>query len=129
MITRQLLLCWGSGHKKFETVEVVDIERRKYIINTSLPGFSGQYGKTLHSCAAFSLAYGLENTCTHSCNISPYCPLNQVIRYIYDRSFTIINRLGSHIHITTSHVTKTVYRYIFFSVIFSHIHVHINSKC
>ena len=28
-----------------------------YVIMNTLPGFSGQYGETLHSCAVFSLAY------------------------------------------------------------------------
>ena len=57
MIARQLVLCWGSGHK------VCDGRRGLYCENAVhnkhlITWFSGQYGETLHSCAAFSLAYG-----------------------------------------------------------------------
>ena len=57
------------------TVGVANIARRQYIINTSLPGLVGNMARHYTRVQ--------QNTCTHSCNISPYCPLNQVIRYMY----------------------------------------------
>ena len=82
MIARQLVL--GAVDLKFMTIGVAYIARRRYIINTSLPGFGGQYDETLHSCAAFSLAYGLGKylyTLTQYLAILPTKPGNKI--YIY----------------------------------------------
>ena len=50
------------------------LESEKYM---NLHGLVDKMAKTFYSCAAVSLT-ARENTCIHSCNISPYCPLNQV---------------------------------------------------
>ena len=49
---------------------VLYTDATKFIINISLPGFRGQYGETLHSCAAFPLAYGSGNILVHTRAIS-----------------------------------------------------------
>ena len=54
-----LVLCWGSGRKVRDGRRGLHCEKaihNKHLITW----FSGQYGETLHLCAAFSLAYGLE---------------------------------------------------------------------
>ena len=82
MIARQVVLCCGSGHK-VRDVGMANIARTQYIINTSLPGLVGNMARHCTRVQYFSSPMARENICTHSCNISPYCPLNQVIRYIY----------------------------------------------
>ena len=77
---RPLVSCWSSRHsRRWRCANAT-----KYIINIISPGFSGQYGETASAlmCSIFPRLRLGENTCTHSCNISPHCPLNQVIRYI-----------------------------------------------
>ena len=64
-------------------VYTAQTQQSTYLIN-------GQYGKTLHLCAVFSLAYGSGKILVHSCYISPYCPL---IRYIYYRSCNLLTQL------------------------------------
>ena len=64
------------------TVGVANIARRQYIINTSLPGLVCNMARHCTRVQHFPSPTARENTCTHLCNISPYCPLNQVIRYI-----------------------------------------------
>ena len=81
MIARQVVLCWAVDIK-FVTVGVANITRRQYIINTSLPGLVRNMARHCTRVQHFPSPTARENTCTHSCNISPYCPLNQVIRYM-----------------------------------------------
>ena len=85
MIARQVVLCWGSGHKVRDGIGVANIARRQYIINTSLPGLVRNMARHCTRVQHFPSPTSRENTCTHLCNTSPYCPLKQVIRYIYVR--------------------------------------------
>ena len=52
MIARQLEFCWDSGHKVRDDRRGLHCEKavhNKHLITW----ISGQYGETLHSCAAF----------------------------------------------------------------------------
>ena len=82
MIARQVVLCWGSAHKVY-TLGVANIARRQYIINTSLPGLVGNMARHCTRVQHFPSPTARENTCTHSCNISPYWETNPGFPYRY----------------------------------------------
>ena len=81
------------------TVGVAYIARRQYIINTSLPGFSGQYDEILHSSAAFSLVYGSGK---YSCTLVQYLTIlpTKAGNKIYERH--------GHIYVPTRNREKHV---------------------
>ena len=75
ILISQIMHGIGAVDIKFVTVGVANIARRQYIINTSLPGLVGNMARHCTRVQHFPSPMARENTCTHSCNISPYCPV------------------------------------------------------